>query len=333
MSNKVDCDKLTRLVDGVASNPNVSVDNISSLASANNNSISFLSDKVYLPELKKTLAKVLILKEEDVPHWQRDYIVVKDPYLAFAKIAIFFNQTNQAFQTSVHESVVFGNNTNLADEIMIGAHSVIGDNTKIGKQSKIGPNVSIGTNVSIGNESIIHSNVSIEDNVVIGNNCEIFSGARIGADGFGYAQNEKKEWLKIPQTGSVLIEDNVDIGANTTIDRGAIDNTIIKSGVKIDDQVHIGHNCFIDTNTIISGLAGFAGSVRVGKNCMIGGGSRFAPNIKIGDNIVITPTTAITKSLTESGERYTGFMPFLKHRDFMRLAALLKKKGKLNDNK
>jgi len=327
MFNKVDCDKLARLVDGVASNPNVSVDNISSLVSANNNSISFLSDKVYLPELKKTLAKVLILKEGDVSHWQREYIVVKDPYLAFAKIANFFNQTNQTFQTLVHKSVVLGNNTNLADEIMIGAHSVIGDNTKIGKQSIIGPNVSIGTNVFIGNESIIHSNVSIEDDVIIGNNCEIFSGARIGADGFGYAQNEKKEWLKIPQTGSVLIESNVDIGANTTIDRGAIDNTIIKSGVKIDDQVHIGHNCFIDTNTIISGLAGFAGSVRVGKNCMIGGGSRFAPNIKIGDSIIISPTTAITKSLNEPGERYTGFMPFLKHRDFMKLAALLKKKS------
>ena len=189
-------------------------------------------------------------------------------------------------------------------------------------------NVSIGDNVAIGENTIIHANVSIENNVKIGINCVLFSGARIGTDGFGYAPDDDGSWSKIPQTGSVIIEDNVHIGANTTIDCGAIDNTVIKSGVKIDNLVHIAHNCEIGENTIIAAMAGFAGSTKIGKGCMIGGGAKIGPNITIADKTVISPTTAIGRSIKKEGQRFTGALPPLNHKDWLKFAVkFMIKKG------
>jgi len=320
MLKEFKCSELAELVGGKASSGNITIDNISSLDSANSSSISFLSDSSYIPKLKETKSKVILIKKEDLKYWGKDYILVKNPYLAFSKIATLFNELGENGKYSIHESVVFGNNSKPEENNSIRAHSAIGDNCLLGKNIQIGSNVSIGDNVLIGSNTVIHSNVTIESNVKIGANCVFFSGSRIGTDGFGYAPDDDGSWAKIPQTGGVVIEDNVHIGANTTIDCGAIDNTIIKTGVKIDNLVHIAHNCVIGENTIIAAMAGFAGSAKIGKSCMIGGGARIGPNISIADRTVISPTTPIARSIKKEGQRFTGAVPPLNHKDWLKFA-------------
>ena len=320
MLKEFKCSELAEVVGGKASSPNITVDNISSLDSSNANSISFLSDPAYIPKLKETQSKVILVKKDDLKYWEKDYILVKNPYLAFSKIANLFSERNNNDSHSIHESVVFGNNSKPEENNDIRAHSIIGDNCLLGKNIQIGSNVSIGHNVVIGINTIIHANVTIESNVKIGKNCILFSGSRIGADGFGYAPDDDGSWSKIPQNGSVIIEDDVHIGANSTIDCGAIDNTIIKSGVKIDNLVHIAHNCEIGENTIIAAMAGFAGSSKIGKGCMIGGGARIGPNISIADKTVISPTTPIARSIKKEGQRFTGVIPPLSHKDWLKFA-------------
>ena len=320
MLKKFKCSELAEVVGGKASSPNTIVDNISSLESANASSISFLSDPSYIPKLEETNSKVVLIKKDDLKYWKKDYILVKNPYLAFSKIATLFSVLGKNDSYTIHESAIFGKNSKPNVNNDIRAHSIIGDNCLLGKNIRIGSNVSIGDNVFIGDNTIIHANVSIENNVKIGIKCVLFSGARIGTDGFGYAQDDDGSWSKIPQTGSVIIQDNVHIGANTTIDCGAIDNTVIKSGVKIDNLVHIAHNCEIGENTIIAAMAGFAGSTRIGKGCMIGGGAKIAPNITIADKTVISPTTAIGRSIKKKGQRFTGALPPLNHKDWLKFA-------------
>ena len=320
MLKEFKCSNLAELVDGIASSGNIIVDNVSSLESAKASSISFLSDPSYIPLLKETKSKVILIKKDDLKYWKKDYILVKNPYLAFSKIATLFSEPVEDNNHSIHGSAVIGNNSKFEENIDIRAHSVVGDNCSLGKNLQIGPNVSIGDNVVIGNNTIIHSNVTIENNVKIGVNCVFFSGSRIGTDGFGYAPDDDGSWSKIPQTGSVVIGDNVHIGSNTTIDCGAIDNTVIKAGVKIDNLVHIAHNCQIGENTIIAAMAGFAGSAKIGKHCMIGGGARIGPNISIADKTVISPITAIARSIKKEGQRFTGAIPPLNHKDWLKFA-------------
>ena len=320
MLKEFKCSELAEVVGGKASSGNITIDNISSLDSANASSISFLSDSSYIPRLKETKSKVILIKKEDLKYWGKDYILVKNPYLAFSKIATLFNELGENGKYSIHESVVFGNNSKPEENNSIRAHSTIGDNCLLGKDIQIGSNVTVGDNVVIGSNTVIHSNVTIESNVKIGANCVFFSGSRIGTDGFGYAPDDDGSWAKIPQTGGVIIEDNVHIGANTTIDCGAIDNTIIKTGVKIDNLVHIAHNCVIGENTIIAAMAGFAGRSKIGKACMIGGGARIGPNISIADRTVISPTTPIARSIKKEGQRFTGAVPPLNHKDWLKFA-------------
>jgi len=328
MLKEFKCSELAEVVGGKASSGNIKIDNISSLESANASAISFLSDASYIPKLKETKSKVILIKKEDLKYWKKDYILVKNPYLAFSKIATLFNELSENDKYSIHESVVFGNNSKPEENNSIRANSTIGDNCLLGKNIQIGSNVSIGDNVLIGSNTVIHSNVTIESNVKIGANCVFFSGSRIGTDGFGYAPDDDGSWSKIPQTGSVIIEDDVHIGANTTIDCGAIDNTVIKSGVKIDNLVHIAHNCLIGENTIIAAMAGFAGSCKIGKRCMIGGGAGIGPNISIADRTVITARTVIGRSIKKEGQRFTGALPPLNHKDWLKFAVkFMIKKG------
>lgn len=320
MFKEFKCSELAEIVGGKASSGNIIVDNISSLDSSNENSISFLSDSSYISKLKETKSKVILIKKDDLKYWEKDYILVDNPYLAFSKIATLFSKPDEVEKNTIHKSVVFGSNSKPEENNSIRAHSTIGDNCLLGKNIQIGSNVSIGDNVLIGSNTVIHSNVTIESDVKIGANCVFFSGSRIGTDGFGYAPDDDGSWAKIPQTGGVIIEDNVHIGANTTIDCGAIDNTIIKTGVKIDNLVHIAHNCVIGENTIIAAMAGFAGSCKIGKGCMIGGGAGIGPNISIADRSVITARTVIGRSIKKEGQRFTGVLPPLNHKDWLKFA-------------
>ena len=318
-------EKLSLMIDGTCSNKNIIIDNFSSLRSSNESTVTYFSDLKLIDDLKNTKAKVVILKQEDVALRDGDWIVVDDPYLAFSKVANFFLKKN-IYKFGINSNANIDPDTKISPDCYIGPFTSIGSKSIIGNHAFISSNISIGNNVSIGEGSKLHPNVTIGNDVVIGKNCEIFSNTSIGTDGFGYAQDLNKIWNKIPQIGSVVIHNNVDIGANTTIDRGAIDNTVICSGVKIDNQVQVGHNCYIDENTIIAGCVGIAGSTRIGKNCKIGGAAMILGHLEINDNITISPGTMITKSLNNSNNKYTAIMPFMEHKEWLKLAVKLRGK-------
>ena len=332
MLKEFKCSELAEVVGGKASSGNITIDNISSLDSANASSISFLSDSSYIPRLKETKSKVILIKKEDLKYWGKDYILVKNPYLAFSKIATLFNELGENGKYSIHESVVFGNNSKPEENNSIRAHSTIGDNCLLGKDIQIGSNVTVGDNVVIGSNTVIHSNVTIESNVKIGANCVFFSGSRIGTDGFGYAPDDDGSWAKIPQTGGVIIEDNVHIGANTTIDCGAIDNTIIKTGVKIDNLVHIAHNCVIGENTIIAAMAGFAGSSKIGKYCRISGQVGITGHVKIADHITLTARTSVMKSISKSGVYSSNLFPQQESKEWQKNVAKFRRLNKSEES-
>ena len=321
---------IAELIAGECNEKDVYVDNFSSLLSANKTSICFYNDTKYKQDLMHSSAALVILKKIDSHLFDGPKIFVSDPYLAFGKVSSLFQKKNRT--NKIHDSVVVSEKVNLGDSIGIEPYVFIDSNVNIGEGTFVGSNSHIGSNVVIGRNVIIHSNVYIGNDVKIGDNCEILAGAKIGTDGFGYARDKNKKWLKIPQTGSVIIGDNVDIGANTTIDRGAIDNTIIHNGVKIDNLVQIGHNCIIGENSIIAGCAGIAGSTIIGKNCMIGGAAMIKGHIKIADDTIISGGTGIGKNIETPGKRYTNVFPYnLEHKDWLRIANNLKKLGKKND--
>lgn len=321
--------KLSLIIDGECSNKDTVIDNFSSLKASNESSITFFSDRKLIDDLKLTKAKVVILKKEDASLRDGESIIVADPYLAFSKVANFFIKKNP-LKPSIHPSAIIAVCADISSDCYIGPFNTIGLKSKIKAQVFITSNVSIGKNVIIGEGSKLHPNVTIGDNVEIGKNCEIFSNASIGTDGFGYAQDLDSVWNKIPQIGSVVIQDNVDIGSNTTIDRGTIENTVINSGVKIDNQVQVGHNCYIDENTVIAGCVGIAGSTRIGKNCKIGGAAMILGHLEINDSITISPGTMITKSLNKSNSKYTAIMPFMEHSEWLKIASKLRGKDKKN---
>ena len=330
MSESFRSDFISKFIDGVCSDNDVVVNNFSSLSEANSCSVTFYNDPSYKNQLINTKAALVILRELDLSLCKKPTIVVSDPYLAFAKVSSLFQKKNRT--NKIHESVVVSEKVTLGGNIGIEPYVFIDSNANIGEGSFIGSNSYVGSNVVIGRNVIIHSNVYIGNDVKIGNDCEIFPGAKIGTDGFGYARDKNKKWLKIPQTGSVIIGDNVDIGANTTIDRGAIDNTQIHNGVKIDNLVQIGHNCIIGENSIIAGCAGIAGSAIIGKNCMIGGAAMIKGHITIADDTIISGGTGIGKNVETPGKRFTNVFPYnLEHKDWLRIANNIKNMGKKND--
>jgi len=327
MPDRISSDLIANLLDGECVNRDIIVDNFSSLASANNRSVTFFNDVKYKDDLLKTKAALVILKKEHSNLFGGASVYVDDPYLAFAKVASLFKKTK--YFDHIHSSVVLGDNITLGSNVFIGPNVVLGQNVRIGDYCFIGANTFIGDDVSIGNNVDIHPNVYISNQVKIGNHCEFLSGAKIGTDGFGYAREKNKSWFKIPQTGSVVIGNNVDIGSNSTVDRGAIDNTVIEDGVKIDNLVQIGHNCLIGKNTIIAGCAGIAGSTKIGKNCMIGGAAMIKGHISIADDTIISGGTGIGKNVENPGKRFTNVFPYnLEHKDWLRIANSLKKMGK-----
>jgi len=207
--------------------------------------------------------------------------------------------------------------------------AVIGKNVILDDDVIIGPGCFLGDNVSIGKHTKLEPNVTVYSDSIIGENCNISAGSVIGADGFGYA-SKAGTWVKIPQVGKVIIGNNVDIGSNTTIDRGALDNTIIEEGVKLDNLIQIGHNCLIGAHTVIAGCVGVAGSAKIGRRCKIGGAAMILGHIEIADDVTISPGSMITRSLKIS-DTYTALMPFQTHENWLRTAANLRHLTDLNE--
>ena len=322
--NNFSVDEIAQNINGKASKKGLFVCGFNSLDLAKDSDISFfVGNKKNLPHLVNTKAAVVVLKQDNISFCKTNYIVVDDPYLAFSKLSNIFNNEKKIIPCT-KESVKVGINSNLPKSSFIDDFVVIGDNVKIGENVSIFSGVKIENDVEIGNNSIIHQNVVIKANTRIGQNCMIFANATIGSDGFGYAF-DKNKWVKINQLGSVVIGDFVDIGSNTTIDRGALNNTIIEDGVKIDNQVQIGHNCIISKNTIIAGCVGIAGSTIIGEGCKIGGAAMILGHLNIERETTISPGTMIASSINKKGETYTGFFPFFEKKDWIKVTMYLKR--------
>ena len=301
---------------------NILINSVASLESADQNSVSFFNNLKYLGLLKNTKAALVILDRESHTNHAGASIVTDNPYLYFAKVSRLFNP-RKTLKKEIHNSAIIHPNARLGKDIYIGPHVVIEENASLDDGIEIHAGSIIEANSSIGASSVIHSNVVLKENTVIGKSCILYSGCIIGSEGFGYAKDDTK-WFAIPQMGRVVLGDHVDIGSNSTIDRGALDDTIISHGVKIDNLVQIGHNCIIGENTIIAGCVGIAGSAKIGKNCAIGGAAMILGHLSIVHDVTISPGSMITSSIKTSGT-YTALMPFQDHDAWLKTAAKIRR--------
>ena len=299
----------------VEGNPEVEVSKLSKIEEGIPESLSFLSNPKYTQYIYTTKASAVIVdknfKAEN--RINTTLIRVDDAYKSFSKLLEYYNQVKMN-KTGIEQPVFISESANYGKNIYIGAFAYISDNVKIGDNVKIYPNVYIGDNVIIANNVTLFSGAKIYSDTQIGNNCVIHSSAILGADGFGFSPNEKGEFIKVPQTGNVIIEDNVDIGAATSIDRATLGSTIIRKGVKLDNQIQIAHNVEIGENTVIAAQTGIAGSTKIGENCMVGGQVGIAGHLSIGNNVRIQAQSGIGRNVKDN-ETLQG-SPALTYNDY-----------------
>lgn len=281
-------------------NEDVAVHKLSKIEEGEKGSLSFLSNPKYTKYVYITDASIIIVNKSFLPEKEVNTTLIKvdDAYQAFSTLLEYYNQFKQD-KSGIEAQSFISESASIGDNLYLGAFAYIGDHAKIGNNVKIYPNVFIGDNVRIGDNTVIYAGTKIYYDSIIGNNCEIHSGAVIGADGFGFAPNKEGEYNKVPQIGNVIIEDHVDIGAATTIDRATLGSTIIKKGVKLDNQIQVAHNVEIGENTVIAAQTGIAGSTKIGKNCMIGGQVGIVGHITIGNNVRVQAQTGIAKSVKD----------------------------------
>ena len=304
------------------------VNRVASIANAEVGSITFITDTKYRKSLADTKASAVILAEENSAFSTLPRIVTDNPYAYFAKVSALLNPKDDVTK-GIHPRAFVGTDSKISASCSIGPNVVIGQNVSLADDVVVGAGCFIGDNVVVGKNTQLQANVTIYADCVIGANCNIAAGAVIGADGFGYA-NQDGVWVKIPQVGRVVIADNVDIGANTTIDRGALDDTVIEQGVKLDNLIQIGHNCVIGEHTVIAGCVGIAGSAKVGKRCRIGGAAMILGHLEIADDVTVSPGSMITRSLKKA-DTYTALMPFQTHDEWLKTAASLRHLTELNE--
>ncbi|MDR2875226.1 MAG: UDP-3-O-(3-hydroxymyristoyl)glucosamine N-acyltransferase [Methylobacillus sp.] len=315
-----------RLGGEVRGDGDVAVSRMASLANARPGDLSFLADSKYRALLETTRASAVIVGAEAETRLPR--IVTDNPYAYFARVSTLLNPVATAV-AGVHPSAVIADSAVVAKSAAIDAHVVIGHGARIGEHAVIGAGSVIGDGVVIGDNTALHANVTVYHDCEIGAECVLSSGVVIGADGFGYAQDDGR-WVKIPQVGRVVIGDRVEIGAHTAIDRGALDDTVIEEGVKLDNLIQIAHNCRIGAHTVVAACAGIAGSTRIGRHCRIGGAALIVGHIEIADGVTVTPGSLISRSL-DKADTYTALMPFQPHAKWLKTAAHLRRLGELAD--
>lgn len=282
------------------------LESVATLQNATQNQISFLANTSYKKHLSATQAGAVILSTDIAEDYQGNAIISENPYVTFAYVAQIFASQNKPALV-IHDTALIDDSAQLSTDVAIGAYSVIGQNSEIGKNTVIHSHVAIGDDVKIGDDCEIKSGVKIESGSVIGDRVILHPGAVIGADGFGLAR-DKHKWVKIPQTGVVVLGDDCEIGANTTIDCGAIENTVLGNDVKLDNQIQIGHNVVIGDHTVIAGCTAVAGSAKIGKNCLIGGGVGIVGHIEICDGVTVQAMALVTHSIKEPGS-YSSVSP------------------------
>ncbi|MGI8849201.1 MAG: UDP-3-O-(3-hydroxymyristoyl)glucosamine N-acyltransferase [Pyrinomonadaceae bacterium] len=294
---------------------------------AESGQITFLANPKYTPQIKETKASAIFLGEKETIE-RRDIAVLraKDPYLAYTRALRLFHPEPE-ITAFVHPKAVVDETAQVAENVEIGAGAIIGKNCVIESGVKIFPNATVYENVKIGKNSTIHSGVAIRENCQIGANCIVHNNSVIGSDGFGYAKTEEKHWLKIPQTGSVIIEDDVEIGAGTCIDCASVGETRIKRGAKIDNLVQIGHSCTIEEDALVCAQTGLAGSSVIGKRVILAGQVGIAGHLKVGDDAVITAKSATSHDV-ENGKIISG-IPAFDNRDWLRSIAAFRRLGEM----
>ncbi len=310
-----------------------SVVGFAALEDATPEHLAFVSAARYRAAIESSCAAAVLVTEADAEQLasQAERLwTCRDPYLHFARIAQFIEAANRtALAHGVDARATVDASARIAGSARIEPHAMIGANVTIGARVRIAAGAVIGDGCTIGDETLIYPKVVVYPRCTIGARVIVHSGAVIGADGFGFAK-DGSHWVKIPQVGGVTIGDDVEIGANTTIDRGALSDTRIANGVKLDNQIQIGHNVQIGEDTIMAAFVGVAGSAIIGRRCMIGGAARIMGHVTIADDVVISTQTFVSRSITKPGQ-YTGYYPRSEHAAFERSAAALRRLDSLRD--
>jgi len=303
-------EQLAGLLEGkLEGNPEVLLNDLSQIESGKQGSVCFLSDLKYAEFLYTTKASAALVSLEFTPEKELPntltLIRVQDPRLSVGKILELYHQFKNS-QTGIHPTAVIEDSATIGENVFIGANVYIGNHTTVGNNCRFKAGVNIGNGVKIGNDCQFHYSVTIEDDSVIGNNCTIQPGAVIGSEGFGFQPNQENNYQKLYHIGNVVLEDFVEIGANTTIDRGTIGSTIIGKGVKLDNLIQVGHNVVIGENTVAAAQTGIAGSTIIGKNCMFGGQVGFAGHQNVADGVKIAAKSGIMGNLPIENGVYQG---------------------------
>ena len=298
--------------------PSVSVAGVATLANAGDGNLSFFANKAYREQLRATRAAAVLLRSEDAVDCPVAALLTDDPYLAYAHIAAVLHP-DRAITPGVHATAVISGSASVSSGAEIAANVTIENDAVIGDGVVIGPGVVVGPRCRVGAGTRLHANATLVQDVVIGERCIIHAGAVVGSDGFGNA-NSDGVWVKVPQVGGVQIGSDVEIGANTTVDRGAIDDTIIEDGVRLDNQIQIGHNVRIGAHTAMAATSAVSGSTIIGKRCMIAGRVGFVGHITICDDVFLSGAAVVTKDINEPGA-YGAFFAAEKDRDWKRKVA------------
>lgn len=312
----ITAEQIANILDGVVvGDPAVGVHKLSKIEEGTQGSITFLSNPKYNNFIYTTNASIVIVNNtfEPLNEVKVTMIKVEDSYLAFTKILEYYAQL-KSIKSGIEQPSVISEGVTYGTDLYLGSFSYIGKNVKIGNNVKIYPNSFVGDDVEIGNNTILYAGARIYSESVIGENCVIHSGTIIGSDGFGFAPNKDGSYSKIPQIGNVVIEDDVEIGACTTIDRATFGSTIIKKGAKLDNQIQIAHNVEVGEHTVIASQTGIAGSTKIGAHCVIGGQVGIVGHITIGANVRIQAQTGVGKSIKD-GEIIQG-SPAMDYNDF-----------------
>lgn len=334
---KFTAEQIAGVLEGdVVGNPQAEVHTLAKIEEGTEGSITFLANPKYTPYIYTTQASITIVNrsfEPDAPI-TTTLIKVDDAYKSFSKLLEYYNQV-KLMKSGIEQPSYISDNVTYGENLYLGAFCYIGKNVKIGNNVKIYPNTFVGDNVIIGDNSILFAGVRVYSETQIGNGCTIHSGSIIGSDGFGYAPNEEGVYSKVPQIGNVILEDNVDVGACTTVDRATLGSTVIKKGVKLDNQIQIAHNVVIGENTVIASQTGIAGSTKIGKNCIIGGQVGIVGHLTIGNGVRIQAQSGVGRNIPDGeaiqGSPAMGYTDF--NKSYVHFRNLPKIVGEINDLK
>jgi UDP-3-O-[3-hydroxymyristoyl] glucosamine N-acyltransferase len=322
---------IARLLNGtVEGDPETKLNTVARIEEGHQGALSFLSNPKYEPWIYTTAASAVLVKNDFTPAKEvtATLIRVDDPYQALARLLAFYEQARPA-RKGIHPSAVIDELANIGSEVFIGACAVISGNAVIGDGCSLHPQVFVGENVKIGKNCTLHPGVKVYRDCVIGNDCILHAGAVIGADGFGFAPVSEANFMKIPQIGNVIIEDNVEIGSNTCVDRATMGSTVIRKGVKLDNLIQVGHNVEIGENTVIAAQSGLAGSTKVGRNCMFGGQVGLAGHLSIADGCKIGAQSGIMSTVNEENSILLGY-PATDSKQFLKSVVYIRKLPELS---